>query len=72
MKNIRHIAKGDAMDNRMEVSNHQVVVPKSKLSVGSVADKFPVILDDGRTVIYIADKSREREIKLRYGLRKNF
>ncbi len=70
MKNIRHITKGDAVDNRMEISNHQVKVPKSKLSSGSVVDKFPVLLDDGRTVVYISDKSREREIRLRYALRK--
>jgi len=70
MKNIRHIAKTDAMENRMEISNHQVAVPKSKLSSGSVADKYPVMLDDGRTIIYISDKSREREIRLRYSLRK--
>lgn len=54
----------------MEMSNHHVTVPKSKLSAGSVADKYPVILDDGRTVVYIADKSREREIRFRYGLLK--
>jgi hypothetical protein len=70
MKNIRHITKGDAVDNRMELSNHQIKVPKSKLSSGSVADKFPVLLIDGRTVVYISDKSREREIRLRYALRK--
>ncbi len=70
MKNIRHITKGDAVDNRMEISNHQVKVPKSKLSSGSVVDKFPILLDDGRTVVYISDKSREREIRLRYALRK--
>jgi Tol biopolymer transport system component len=70
MKNIRHTATIDTMDNRMAMSNHQVVVPKSKLSSGSVADKYPVMLDDGRTIVYITDKSREREIRLRYALRK--
>jgi len=70
MKNIRHIKSGDSVDNRMAMSNHQVKVPKSKLSSGSVADKFPVLLDDGRTIVFIADKSREREIRLRYALRK--
>ncbi len=69
MKNIRHFTKSDAVDNRMEMSNHQQAVPKSKLLSGSVADKYPVMLDDGRTVVYITDKSREREIRLRYGLR---
>jgi hypothetical protein len=66
MKNIRHITKGDAVDNRMEISNHQIAVPKTKLSSGSVADKYPVLLDDGRTVVYIKDKSQEREVRLRY------
>jgi hypothetical protein len=67
MKHIRHTATIDAMDNRMAMSNHQEVVPKSKLSSGSVTDKYPVMLDDGRTIVYITDKSREREIRLRYG-----
>ena len=70
MKNIRHITKGDAVDNRMDMSNHQDNVPKSKLSSGSVVDKFPILLDDGKTVVFIADKSREKEIRLRYALRK--
>ncbi|MEI7662278.1 MAG: hypothetical protein WCK34_08775 [Bacteroidota bacterium] len=70
MKNPRHISTNDVVDNRLEISNHHVTVPKSKLTSGSVADKYPVMLDDGRTVVYITDKSREREIRLRYGLRK--
>jgi hypothetical protein len=69
MKNGQHSSIIDAIDNRIEISNHKVTVPKAKLSSGSVADKYPVILDDGRTIIYIADKSREREIRLRYALR---
>jgi hypothetical protein len=71
MKNIRHITKGDAVDNRMAVStHHKDSIPKSKLSSGSVADKFPVLLDDRRTIVFITDKSREREIRLRYALHK--
>ncbi|MCX6265907.1 MAG: hypothetical protein NTW16_00915 [Bacteroidetes bacterium] len=70
MKNNQHIKVNDSVDNRLEISNHRVKVPVSKLSSGSVADKYPVVLDDGRTIVYIADKSREREIRLRYGLRK--
>jgi hypothetical protein len=71
MKNVRHIKSGDTMDNRMGLSNHHKnSVPKSKLSSGSVANKYPVLLDDGRTIVFIADKSREREIRRRYALRK--
>ncbi|MCX6241271.1 MAG: hypothetical protein NTX43_05635 [Bacteroidetes bacterium] len=62
--------KTDAMDNRMEISNHQVTVPKAKLSSGSVVEKYPVMLDDGRTIVFISDKSRESEIRLRYALKK--
>jgi hypothetical protein len=69
MKNPRHIAKNDSVDNRLEISNHKVTVPRSKLISGELTDKYPVILDDGRTIVYIADKSREREIRLRYGLK---
>lgn len=70
MKNVHHTSLSDTIDNRMKVSNHKVAVPKSKLLFGSVVDKYPVVLDDGRTIIFIRDKSREREIRLRYALKK--
>jgi len=35
MNDIRHFKKKDAIDNRLEISNHQQTVPKSKLSSGS-------------------------------------
>jgi hypothetical protein len=71
MKNVRHFKGGDSVDSRMAVTtHHRDSVPASKLSSGSVANKFPVLLDDGRTIVFISDKSREREIKLRYALRK--
>ena len=70
MKDIKHFQKKDAIDVKLEMSNHKDTVPKSKLSSGSVIDKYPVVLDDGRTIVYISDKSREREIRLRYSLKK--
>lgn len=70
MKNNQRITTNDVMDNRMNLSNHQNKVPKPKLSSGSVVGLYPVILDDGRTIIYIADKSRESEIRLQYAMRK--
>ena len=71
MKNVRHFKRDDAVDNRMALStHHRDAIPKSKLSSGSVANKFPILLDDGRTIVFIADKSREREIRLRYALKK--
>ena len=71
MKNIRHIKKGDAIDNRIDISNHQVKVPKSKLSSGSLTGKYPISLDGGRTIIFISDKSKESETRKNYELRKD-
>jgi hypothetical protein len=51
------------------MSNHQVDVPKSKLASGSVVGLYPVILDGGRTTIYISDVSKESETRKKYELR---
>jgi hypothetical protein len=61
--------KNDIVDNRLNVSNHRVQIPQSKLSSGSISEKFPVVLDDGKTIVFIRDKSKEREIRLRYSLK---
>jgi hypothetical protein len=70
MKNTRHITKNDLIDNRLQMSNHQRTVPKLKLASGSVVGLFPVILDGGRTTIYISDVSKEAETRKKYELRK--
>ncbi|MEI7981277.1 MAG: hypothetical protein WCI71_06460 [Bacteroidota bacterium] len=69
MNDIRYFNKKNVLDNRLQMQAHKDTVPTSKLSSGSVADKYPVILDDGRTIVYIRDKSREREIRLRYAMK---
>lgn len=61
--------KNDIVDNRLNVSNHRVHIPQSKLLSGSISEKFPVVLDDGKTIVFIRDKSKEREIRLRYSLK---
>jgi hypothetical protein len=72
MKNVRHIKKGDEIDNRMGLSNHQKdMVPNSKLQTGSLTGLYPVILDGGRTTIFISDKSKESEVIQKYKLRKD-
>ena len=71
MKNIRHIKKGDSIDNRMDISNHQVRIPKSKLLTGSLTGLYPIILDGGRTIIFISDKNKESETRKNYELRKD-
>jgi hypothetical protein len=70
MKKTGQSVLNDAIDNRLDISNHKTSIPKSKLSAGSIEKKYPVLLDDGRTIVYISDKGREREIRLRYGVGK--
>jgi hypothetical protein len=70
MKHVLQLSTNDAVDNRLEISNHRVTVPGSKLSSGSIAEKYPVMLDDGKTIIYITDKSKESEIRTRYQSRR--
>jgi hypothetical protein len=62
--------KKDTLENRMNLANHRFKIPDSKLLTGSTAGKFPIILDDGRTIIFIADKSKESETRMKYELRR--
>jgi hypothetical protein len=52
------------------LANHSFKIPDSKLLTGSTIDKYPVILDGGRTIIYISDRSKEAETRERYALRR--
>jgi hypothetical protein len=62
--------KKDTLENRMNLSNHRFSVPQSKLLTGSVVNKFPVVLDGGKTIIFIADKTKEAETRYKYELRR--
>ena len=53
------------------MSNHHMKTAKQKSSTGSVTGMYPVVLDEGRTIIYISDKSMEPETRKNYELRKN-
>jgi hypothetical protein len=39
------------------------------LLTGSTEDKYPVMMDDRKTIIFISDKSKENETRLRYMMR---
>ena len=58
--------KGDKFDNRRILMNSQRVIPKTQQESGSTKDKFPVFLDNGRTIIFISDKTKEQETIERY------
>ncbi|MBC8465938.1 hypothetical protein H8D57_02830 [bacterium] len=58
--------KGDKFDNRRILMNSQRVIPNAQLEAGSTKDKFPVFLDNGRTIIFISDKTKKQETIERY------
>jgi hypothetical protein len=33
---------------------------------GSLINKFPVVLEDGKTIVFISDKNKENAIRLKY------
>jgi hypothetical protein len=70
MKNTQNIKPNYAFGHSMEQGGPQGRVPKYKMLTGSVTGKYPVVLDDGRTIIYVTDKSREEEVRSKYALRK--
>ena len=58
----------DSTENRLDISNRKVPVPPAKLEFGSVDTMYPISFDDGKTIIFIPDKSKEQEIRKRYEL----
>lgn len=54
---------------------NEVVEKKSKIIkhshtplCGIKSDKYAILLDDGKTIVFIADKSKEAETRLKYKL----
>jgi hypothetical protein len=62
--------KNGTVDNRMKLANYHHNLPQSKLLTGSTKDKFPIMLDDGKTIIFISDKSKEAETRLKYKMQR--
>jgi hypothetical protein len=62
--------KNDTMENRLNLARLKAKIPDDKLSMGSTKGKFPVVLDGGKTIIFISDKSKIEETKLKYQLLK--
>ena len=62
--------KHDKLDNSISAHLSREKIPDAKLMMGSITGKFPVVLDAGRTVVYISDKSKEEETRQKYELLK--
>jgi hypothetical protein len=62
--------KNDTLENRLNLARMRAKIPDDKLSMGSTQGKYPVVLDDGKTIIYISDASKAEETRLKYKLLK--
>lgn len=63
--------KNEAIENRLNLERNRAKIPDEGLSLGSTRDKFPVVLDDGKTVIYVSDKRKLEETRLKYESHRN-
>jgi hypothetical protein len=61
--------KKERPEYRMSMEHQRTKSPDPKLLTGSLKGMYPITLDGGRTTIFIADPSRESEIRERYELR---
>jgi len=63
--------KKDTLEYRMMLERQRLKILDSKLLMGSIKDKYPIILDGGRTTIFISDLSKESEARQKYELRRD-
>jgi hypothetical protein len=63
--------KNETMEKKPGLTKNKPANPEMKLLMGSISNKYPVVLSDGRTVIFISDKSKEAETRLKYESQKN-
>jgi c-di-AMP phosphodiesterase-like protein len=57
--------KNESHGSKMHATKHM-----PKLLTGSTTDMYAVVMDNGKTVIYISDKSRENEIRQKYTMQR--
>jgi hypothetical protein len=63
--------KDDPFENRHKFISAQNTIPPAKLLAGSTKDKFAIVLDGGKTIIFISDLSKKKETIERYENRSN-
>jgi hypothetical protein len=63
--------KKTTLEYRMMQEHNRHKVPDSKLLSGSLVGLYPIILDGGKTTIFIADLSKEAETRERYKLQRD-
>ena len=63
--------KKTTLEYRMMLEHNRLKIPNSKLLTGSLAGLYPIVVDGGRTTIFISDLTKEAETRERYQLRKD-
>ncbi|MDO9512863.1 MAG: hypothetical protein Q7J34_13985 [Bacteroidales bacterium] len=58
--------KKDTLEYRMMQERNRQKLADSKLLCGSLHGKFPVVMDGGKTTIFISDISKEAETREKY------
>jgi hypothetical protein len=58
--------KKDTLEYRMMMEHNRLKISDSRLLMGSLKGKFPISIDGGKTIIFIADLSKEAETRERY------
>ena len=58
--------KDDKFDNSNGLANNRSKIPDEKKLMGSIKKKYPVVLDDGKTIVYISDESKAEETRQKY------
>lgn len=58
--------KDEMMENWLSPGINRDRVTQEQMSMGSISGKYPVALNDGRTIVYISDKSKEAKIRNKY------
>jgi hypothetical protein len=66
MKSLQNLSSHSKYTPGFSFSSNHKRTPKQKPATGSLTGRYPVVLNDGRTVIYITDRSKESEVRARY------
>jgi hypothetical protein len=64
--------KKDTPEYKMIMERQRLKISDAKLFMGSTTDKYPVVLDGGKTTIFISDESKEAETRIRYASRMEY
>jgi hypothetical protein len=60
--------KTSTLEKMMKVSRNRFKISDERILMGATKNKFPVLLRDGKTIVYISDESKAEETRIKYEL----